>query len=478
MMGRAIRLPIRRAGSRACAYSAEAWWPLRDLDRIRWTAVDQTVISGCNFLSIYLLARFMEVDEFGLFIFGWILLLFFVNLQGAIICQPHNILAASQGLLRFRQFTTVLLTVQLICSIALGLLLLLLGVLVSAVVSPTYGQLLSLLGIVLVPWTAQEFVRRVFYTRSETRAASINDGVSYGLQAAGIVLLVLCVNRPSAATAFAVLGVSSLTATFLGAWQLRNHFSFETVTLQIAGDLWKEAVSFGKWLLARNMTAWLGQYGYNWLLLAMLGPAALGTFKAAEHLLNVLNPLRLAAYSYLPPRAAVVYEEGGTPALGRWMKRVYLGVGGVFASIVVMLMLLARPLLSLAYGDKFAGLGLEWILIFGALAATITFARLPLEMGLTAMRETQPLFWISVASVVVLVAGGVVLVHFFGILGAPLVSILVGSVLLVLTHRAFARLSARHAGDHAVSLERTSASGEFPTRRPREHAGAAMNTCG
>jgi O-antigen/teichoic acid export membrane protein len=439
--------------------------------------VDQAGISACNFLSIYLLARFMDVAEFGLFIVGWVLLLFVVSLQGAVICQPHNILAANQNHFRYRQFTTALAAAQIILSIAVGLFLVLLGLLVSAVASTMYGQLLALLGIVLVPWTAQEFVRRVFYTRSNARAASINDAVSYGLQAAGIVLLVLWMGRPSAAMALWVLGGSSFAATLLGAWQLRNHFSFDTVTLQIAVDLWKEAGDFGKWLLARNLTTWLGQYGYNWLLLVMLGPVALGTYKAADHLLNVLNPLRLAAYSYLPPRASVVFAEGGTPALRRWLKRVYFSLGGMFAAIALILVLFARPLLSLAYGQKFAGMGLEWVLVFGALAAVITFVRVPLEMGLTAMKESRPLFWISVSSVMVLVTGGVVLVHFFGILGAPLASILVGTVLLALTHRAFARLSAGHSCDHASSHAQVSVPGEFAMRRPRlAGAGAALDT--
>jgi O-antigen/teichoic acid export membrane protein len=474
-MLRSFRCTVNLAPFRARASSSETLRLLHRFSRIQWTLVDQGVISGCNFLSIYLLARFMEVAEFGLFVVGWVLLLFFVSLQGAVICLPHNILGANQNPFRYRQFTTALGAAQIVLSVAVGMVLVLLGLLVSALSSPNYGQLLALLGLVLVPWTAQEFVRRVFYTTSDARAASLNDAVSYGLQAAGIVILVLWMGRPSVGMALCVLGGSSFAATLLGAWQLRGHFSFNTVTLRVAVEHWKEAGDFGKWLLARNVTTWLGQYGYNWLLLVMLGPVALGTYKAAEHLLNVLNPLRLAAYSYLPPRASVVFGEGGTPSLRRWMKRVYFSLGGMFAAIALTLMLFARPLLSLAYGQKFAGMGLEWVLVLGALAAVITFVRVPLEMGLTAMKESRPLFWISLSPVMVLVAGGVVLVHFFGILGAPLASILGGSVLLALTYRMFARLSGRHAGD--LPHEQLSGPGEFTMGHScLTGAGAALDT--
>jgi hypothetical protein len=41
---------------------------------------------------------------------------------------------------------------------------------------------------------AQEFVRRVLYTRSDSRAAFINDCISYGLQLLGAAALTVYVS--------------------------------------------------------------------------------------------------------------------------------------------------------------------------------------------------------------------------------------------------------------------------------------------
>jgi O-antigen/teichoic acid export membrane protein len=417
---------------------------------IRWTLADQVVVSISNFLTIYLLARFMDISDFGLFMIGWISLLFLVSLQSAVITEPHAVLGPKRDLLRYRQLTTVLAAALLAGAVGLGLLLVLAGALTWALASPRYGQLLVALGIVVVPWMAQEFVRRVLYTRSETRAACANDAVSYGLQASGIGLAVVLIGAPSPALAFGVLGVSSLVASSLGVWQIREHLCTSGLSPAVGSDIWAEVADFGKWLLARNIVSWSGQYGHSWLLLAMLGPLALGTYKAAEHLLNIVNPLRLAAYSYLPPRGSRVHAEGGAEALRQWIMGVYRGVGGAFAVLVLILGLLSAPLLTLAYGDKFAGQHLEWIIILGGGAALINFARIPLEMGIAAMKQSRPLFWIHVWSVPLLFVAGITLIQRFGIFGLPISGMVIGVVLLVLTWRAFRRAAGEGTATRAV----------------------------
>lgn len=409
---------------------------------VTWTLADQAIVSASNFLTIYLLARFMEVGEFGAFMVGWISLLFLVSLQSAVISEPHNVLGPRLDPVRYRQLTSVLAKTLLEGSLALGALLAAAGAVTWAIGSPRWGGLLLLLGGVVVAWMAQEFVRRALYTRSEIRSACANDALSYGLQAGGIAVVAATVQRPSMALAFGVLGSSSLVAALVGAWQIRGHLGSSGVTPEVERGIRADAFGFGKWLLARNVVSWSGQYGHNWLLLAMLGPAALGTYKAAEHLLNVVNPLRLAAYNYLPPRGSRVHAEGGLDALRHWVRGVYRLVGGAFMGAVLVLMLFSAPLLDLAYGDKFAGLHLEWVIVLAGVAAMVNFARIPLEMAIAAMKQSRPLFWIHVWSVPLLFAVGTALIHRFGIFGLPVSSTVIGGVLLVLTLRAFHGVSA------------------------------------
>jgi O-antigen/teichoic acid export membrane protein len=420
---------------------------------VGWTVADQAIVSASNFLTIYLLARSMEIGEFGLYMAAWITLLFLVSLQSAMITEPHNVLGPRQNEERYRQLTTVLGTALLVASLALALLLVAAGLLTDALAAGPYGRLLTLLGIIAVPWMAQEYVRRVLYTRSETRAACINDAVSYGLQVAGIVLLIGTTPHPSFSAALAILGGSSLVAVLVGAWQLRDHVAFGRLHLGAGRSLWKESAGFGKWLLARNLVSWCGQYGHGWLLLGMLGPAALGTYKAAEHLLNLVNPLRLAACSYLPPRGSRVFGEGGIDALRSWIRGVYRSVGIAFAACVLVLMLFAKPLLDLAYGDRLGNQPLEWIIVLAGLVALLTFARVPLEMAIAATKHSRPLFWVHVWSLPLLVLTGPTLIHMLGIFGVPISGIIISGVLLVLTYRALRRITGAAMPTGAFALD-------------------------
>lgn len=450
---------------------------------VGWTMADQAIVSASNFLTIYLLARSMEIGEFGLYMAAWISLLFLVSLQSAMITEPHHVLGPRQDGKRYRQLTAVLATVLLAALLAMALLLVAAGALTHALAAGPYGRLLMLLGIIAVPWMAQEYVRRVLYTRSETRAACVNDAVSYGLQVAGVVLLIGTTPRPSFSAGLVVLGGSSLVAVLVGLWQLRDHVTFNGLALDTGRSMWQESAAFGKWLLARNLFSWCGQYGHGWLLLAMLGPAALGTYKAAEHLLNLVNPLRLAACSYLPPRASRVFAEGGMDALQSWLRGVYRSVGIVFAACVLVLMLFAKPLLDLAYGDRLGGQPLEWIIVLAGLVALITFARVPLEMAIAATKQSQPLFWVHVWSVPALLVTGPVLIHRLGIFGVPISGIIIGGVLLALTYRALRRitdaampieaLSLDAASGHAVALQ-----GPALREIPQGHATAAGMAAG
>jgi O-antigen/teichoic acid export membrane protein len=419
---------------------------------VGWTLADQTIVSGSNFLTIYLLARSMEIEEFGLYMAAWISLLFLVSLQSAMITEPHNVLGPRQNGDQYRRLTTVLATVLLAASLAGALLLIAAGALTHALAGGPYGRLLTLLGVIAVPWMAQEYVRRVLYTRSETRAACANDAVSYGLQVAGIVLLIATTHRPSFSAALVILGGSSLAAVLVGAWQLRNHVSFSGLRIEAGRRVWEEAAEFGKWLLARNLASWCGQYGHGWLLLAMLGPAALGTYKAAEHLLNLVNPLRMAAYSFLPPRGSRVFAEGGIDALRSWVQGVYRSVGIAFAACVLVLMLFAKPLLDLAYSDRLGSQPLEWIIVLAGLVALLTFARLPMEMAIAATKQSRPLFRVHVWSVPLLVLTGPPLIHLLGIFGVPISGIIISGVLLALTCRALHRITVAAVPTEAFAL--------------------------
>jgi O-antigen/teichoic acid export membrane protein len=403
--------------------------------RVNWTLADQVVVSGSNFLCTYLLARYMGIADFGIYAVLLTGLQFLVSIQSTLITQPHNVLGARLAGVEYKAFTSALLCAQLILGTISTTFLMIVGLILFLVDAPSSGFLFLAIGLICGPWMAQEFIRRILYTQRDSLGAFLNDGVSYGLQLAGIIILIFFRGSPSITEALLVLGVSSLAAILAGAWQLRDHLTLEHLTFQGAMDHWKSARIFGQWLFAKNIANWFGSNGHTWLLLALLGPAMVGVYKAATHLVNVMNPIQQAAMSYLPSRASVSYSKQGSKGLRAWLDRT-LRVTIIPQIIIgVSLIVLSKPALNVAYGTKFDSISLtfelEWIVIIAVFSRLMGFAAQLLQLTIMATNNTRVLFNISLVSVALLFTSGIVLIYLFGIFGASFSHLIIKSFTII-----------------------------------------------
>jgi O-antigen/teichoic acid export membrane protein len=149
---------------------------------------------------------------------------------------------------------------------------------------------------------------------------------------------------------------------------------------------------------------------------AMVGPAALGVFTATAHFViagrMVINAVCQAAF----PRLADMHAAGDLIAFRRLLVRLIgLSILPGLLGLVVTIGF-GRELLNLIYGAKFSE-GAEvfpWIMTIGV----VVYAQTPLGYGLTAMHQfkVQPL--IFGLALIVNVAGCLVLVPAYGLLGA------------------------------------------------------------
>lgn len=422
----------------------------RTLERMQgagWAFADQCVVSAANFITVYLFARHLGATEFGVFMLAHAGLLLLTSVQNALLIQPHNVLAAGLPTPEYRRFTGALVLAQAIACLAICVALGVAGLLVARH-SPAAGRIVVVLAVAAMPWLAQEFVRRVLYTRGETRAAAINDLVSYGLQLAGAAAVVfLLADRASPEAALAVLGGSSLIAVLLGVWQLRDHVRWERGDTGPLTRAWLETWRFGKWLTAQNALVWIGLEGGTWIVGLLLGAAQVGVLRAATHLVNVMNPLCQATYSYLPSRASLAYRTGGAAGLARFLRRTQWLLLAAILPFVVTLVGFPTWVLEIAYGGKYDGAQMPLLLALAALAQCVMFMKFPYDLGVLAFRQTRSLFFVYLLPVAVLFSVGIGLIVFLGVVGVPL-SILVSNVaLLIATRIAYLRhLKRREAG--------------------------------
>jgi O-antigen/teichoic acid export membrane protein len=411
------------------------------LQGVGWTIGDQCVVSAANFLTIYLFARHLDTSHFGTFMLAYVGLQLLTSMQSALLTQPHNVLAAALPQKEYRRFTAAVLVMQIGGALAAAMLLALAGWLVWRFYSPATGSVLLALAMATAPWLAQEFVRRVLYTRGESRAAAKNDFVTYGLQFLGaLVVALLWANAASPEIALAVLGASSLAGVVVGWYQLREHLGFEQDFLATIARTWNEVWHFGKWLTGQNTLVWLGGQGDTWLVGLLLGPEQVGIYRATTHLANVMNVVRQAAVSYLPTQGSLAYHNGGTEGLARWVTKAWWWLLASLAPFCIVLVIFPGWILALAYGDRYAAPELGLILALSTIGQCILFVKYPFDVGLLALRRTKAIFYIHLIPVAFLFTSGVALIYFLGILGVPLSSLVISAAMLFVTWRMYSRL--------------------------------------
>jgi O-antigen/teichoic acid export membrane protein len=442
----------RAAGRYASRGARAARGAVGRLPGAGWAVTDQCVVSAANFLTIFFLARGLDAATFGAFMLAYTGLMLLTSMQGALVVQPHNVLAAGLAQPQYAKFTGALAILQVLYCLFVLAVFVLLGALVAVVGAPAAGHTLIALGIIAVPWMGQEFVRRVLYTRGRSRSAAINDSITYGLQLFGaIVLIQAAAEWATPASALFVLGLSSMVGVLAGLWQLRDDVRLDREVWDGRLHAWSEAWNFGRWLTAQNAMAWFGAQGHSWVVGLILGVEQLGILRAATHLVNVMNPLMQACFSYLPSRGSLARLAGGAPGLKRWVRRTFWVLLAALAPFLIVLTLFSEQVLGFAYGEKFAGQEhLALILALTALAQCIGFSKYPFDLGLLALHSPRSLFYVYLIPVVLLLIVGTTLIYFLGIVGVPLSGLLINSALLIATWRAYrGRMKAETVGTTA-----------------------------
>jgi O-antigen/teichoic acid export membrane protein len=443
--GHAVSITARvhriRVAGRLAARGAQAALRLaRKLSGAGWALADQCVVSAANFLTIFLFARYLEIATFGAFMLAHTGLLLLTNMQNALVVQPHNVLAAGLPQADYRRFTGALVVLQVFYCLTACAALCLLGWLLGAAYSPAAGDIVIALGLAVVPWLAQDFVRRVLYTRGLSRAAAANDAIVYGLQLFGAIVLVQSAAAwATPASALSVLGLSSAAGVLFGAWQLRDQVSFAGVGSGSYRRAWSETWHFGKWLTAQNGVAWFGAQGHSWVVGLLLGVEQVGIYRAATHLVNLMNPLLQACFAYLPSRGSLAYLAGGAEELSQWVKRMQRLLLLALVPFAIVLVGFPGQVLDLAYGGRFTDANLALILALAAIAQCIGFAKYPFDIGLLALRSPKSIFYAYLIPIVLLLTVGTSLIGFLGIVGVPLSVMVINTSLLVATWLAYDR---------------------------------------
>jgi O-antigen/teichoic acid export membrane protein len=359
-----------------------------------WALTDQGIVSGTNFLTNVMLARFMGLREFGVFALAWMAVLFANSLQGALIVSPMMSIGPKQEEKDRPSYFGVVVLHELI-------LVLLCFVLVFGAVKigsnffwhSDLQQLALPLAVSAFAYQMQDFLRRYFFATRQSRRALADDALSY-LTQLPLLLLLHATGRLNSATALWVMAATSLLGLVPGLlWMEPLQFNREwirTVSLRH----WK----ISRWLGASSLLQWTSS---NLFLLAApvyYGAAAAGVLRASQNLMGATHLWFQGLDNVVPAETARRFRQGGVRAMLAYTRSILIKWGGLTLLFAIGIAVAPGFWLKLLYGVQMVQYG--YVLRLYALLYVIVFIGGPLRAALQAIEFTVPIFWSYLAMTV------------------------------------------------------------------------------
>lgn len=303
--------------------------------------LDQSIVSGANFITALALARKLDVNEYGLYVMVMGLILALNSVQSALISFPFTVSYAGAQASIWR---TSVLRHLLIGTGTMGFQTpaIFLGCLYlrhSSVTLPAAGALYF--------WQAQDFLRRAMFQQGHYRMAFIMDSVRYVIPALTVVLL------PKALLStvqMLVLIASTGALASLACGVLLIHRPGNVTVGAIKSDivnLWR----IGRAIILFNLSSSGLMQGCAWILGNVSGLPAASQYQAINNVMGVTNPAVQGISVVRDPAVAREYLQHGPATAIRHALRYAIAVGLIVTPILAFFVGAPAWALSRFYGS-------------------------------------------------------------------------------------------------------------------------------
>lgn len=406
------------------------WALIERYQNLNLALLDQALVSGTNFITGILLARFLGIEEFGRFTLVWMVVLFVNMVQQALILLPMMSLGPKQSeTYSAPYFGSVAMQQVILCILFCSLTVVLGFGIHYRFPDWQVPSLIMPLLAVIIAFQAQEFIRRYFFTHQRIGDAFLNDAISYGGQLI-LLLGMFTVIQLETAKVLWIIALTSALAVIMGLirinplqWRLRSDFFKQTT---------RRHWHFSKWLIAGSVMQWIGGQFFVVASGALLSVAAVGAIGAARNVLGLTLILFAAVENVVSVRASLCFKQGGWPSLRRYIAKVSL-YGGIASGLICLTAAIFAPMLmTILFGEAYQ----EYAYLVYWFAGThfLMFFIRPLSSLLRSVEHTNPIARASILPMILSLAASVPLIKMMGLTGAMVV--MLGTQMLLLIYLA------------------------------------------
>ena len=315
--------------------------------------LDQGLISGSNFLTSVLLARWMMPEQYGAYAIAFGVYVLLQVVYQSQVLEPMTVFAGSAYRKCLRGYLGSVLWVH--TTVSLGILTVFgVGALGAMRLSHNAGLAGALAGVTFAtPWIlGAAMARRSFYLQLAPAQAALGAFIYSTTSVAGLyVLRHYALLSPF--TAFTLMGVSALATGVFQFMRLRRDLPKSDLKAPGPRETWKRHWKYGRWALASSVAGWIPAYIYYPLLSSFGNIAHSGQLKALMNLTLPMEQTKAALGLLLLPYAARVHgEEGHASAKKLSVRMTMISTGGALIYWLVILPF-QRPVFHLLYSNRY-----------------------------------------------------------------------------------------------------------------------------
>ncbi|CAL2061725.1 lipopolysaccharide biosynthesis protein [Tenacibaculum sp. 190524A05c] len=381
-----------------------------------WAFLDQALVSGTNFLSNILLAKYLGIEEFGVYVIIVLgMLLFTLVFQSLVTVPMMNITPKVSSKNEY-------LKVVKIQSIGFSFLLSVLALLIinlSWVFNKSwdlssYSVLITALIFVTLN---QDFVRRYFYVKETPKLSFFSDVFRNVLFLGGTTALFLFYDITLRKTLLILTVANLLGVVPFYAIYMNLKVNLENFKVHFFRN-WM----FSKWLLASSIIQWVSDNTFMLGAGAFLGATAVGAQKAAQSLFGITHIFFHALDNIVPLKIATYIKNNDRASIIKYILRlIFIGllVVGVFT---LLFLVFKNTLFETIFNKDY--LPYTYLLYYIAIFYISLALTNPIVYLIKATENTKVLF-LAQAIISMLFLGIVKLItDKYGVLAQPISSIL------------------------------------------------------
>ena len=389
--------------------------------------MDQVIVSGTTFFTMYLVSGECSKAEVGAFALAATIVNFIRTVQERAIAAPYLAFAFKPGFDRnsFRgsSFVHQGVFATLVAIVAIGVVTFEWGMGFDR----TSQSLAASLALTIPLLMVRDQIRAISAANFEFGRQLLLDIAIAFIQFSAL-LSMAWLNQFSIVKVYVVMGVACLIPSFFWLWLHRQ--VLEVDRLKIVSD-WNHNWRYSRWLVGARVVGIFGYVIVPWMVAYFLDKSAAGAFAVCSSLVGVSLMFVTGLNNFFQPRTIREYHRSGVSGLRISMIESVVIVSGVLTMISIGLAFLGNELLDLLFGSDYA--------TYGSIAFLLSLSTLSVSFsvlfgnGLAALGNSRQYFWGEFACCAVSVSSAAILIPVWGLGGAALSLILGGAASSLVT---------------------------------------------